>query len=376
MRFLKGLILFTVLFVLIPSIGTLALLKFTATPLANWLLSSKVNAPAKVKKVDANWLLTHFEVEGVEIDNPQGFPKGKLLSINRVDVNLSPKSYYTFKPYLTVDIENLYFHFVRKSDNSTNVAVAFGIPYTKGRIEPLEFKLKKLKANISVNTLSSVSYDIKGTFEGLGNDADFTLKGNGDLSDTQNPKTITDFVVYNWHIRNNRVLSKLAELLNKPELKDITLTRIEGTVATEGAWITFVKRNTKAYTVGNTLFAEIYKGSKYNRFTKEVDITLAVYLPTKIEIHITGTTDNPKIVFKNLNISNLGIGSGLLPTEGKISNPIKVIKSNATQQVEKVKKQILQKVENTKKEIQEKVEKTKNQLEEQVEKTLKGLIKY
>jgi hypothetical protein len=47
-----------------------------------------------------------------------------------------------------------------------------------------------------------------------------------------------------------------------------------------GELITFVDRNTKAYTVGDVLFAEIYKGSEYNRLTKELNIKLALYLPT------------------------------------------------------------------------------------------------
>ena len=341
-------------------------MKFTATPLANWILASKVNAPAKVEKIDTNWLLTHFEVKGLEIDNPQGFPKGKLLSIERIDVNLSPKSYIAFKPYLMVDVKNLYFHFVRKSDNSTNVAVAFGIPYTKERVKPLEFELKKIKANISVNTLSSVSYDVKGTFVGLGNDADFTLKGTGNLSNVQNPKTVTDFTVFNWHIRNNKILSKLADLLNKPELKDITLTRIEGTVSTDGAWVIFIKRNTKAYTVGDILFAEIYKGSKYNRVTKELDLRIALYLPVKVVLHITGTTEKPNVKVENINLPD--IGSGLIPTTKENpatfpTNPVEVLKNKTQETVEGVQKTLNQTV-----------EKVKNEVEKNLEKTLKELI--
>ena len=366
MRFVKGLILFLALFVFIPTMGAVALLKFTATPLANWILSSRINAPAKVEKVDTDWLLTHFEVKRLEIDNPQGFPKGKLLSIDRVDINLSPKSYLTFEPYLKAEIENLYLHFVRKSDNSTNLAVAFGIPYTKGRVEPLEFKLKGVRADISVNTLSEVSYYVNGTFEGLGNDADFTIKGNGDLSDTQNPKTVTDFTVYNWHIRNNRLLSKLADLLNKPELKDVTLTRIEGTVSTEGEWIIFVKRNTKAYTVGDVLFAEIYKGSKYNRLTKELDVKIALYLPAKVELRVTGTSDNPKIEVENLNLPN--IGSGLLPGGGQL--PVKM----PSDTVEDLKNKARETVEGVKQTLNQTVEKVKNEIEKGLEETLKSLI--
>ena len=376
MKWINRLFLFLLLFVVLPTIATVALLKLTAKPLLNALLQSRVNAPAEVKDVKVNWLLTHLEVDGLEIGNPPGFGSGKLLSADRIVLSAPLKVYWEFKPFLSVDVNNLYFHFIRRGDNATNVAVAFGIPYTSGEVKPLEFELKRVFAKININTLKEVSYWVNGTFEGFSNDADFTIEGKGDFSNPQEPQTVADFVIRNWHIRNNPLLTKLGTILQKPQWKNLTLTRVEGTVSIDGPWIVFVKRNTKAYTVGNVLYAEIYKGSRYNRLTKELDITLAIYVPAKVEVHITGTTDNPKISFKNLNIPNLGIGSGLLPTGGKITNPVKVIKSNATQQVNKIKTQILQKVEKTKEEIQEKVEKTKEQLKEQIENTLKGIIKY
>ena len=363
MGLLKKLFLFLVLFFVLPAVVTVVLLKYAATPLTNWLLSQKVNAPAKVQKVELNWTLTELLVEKLYIGNPQGFPPGPMLTFDRANVKVDPKSYFTFKPYLSAEIDNLYFHFIRKSDNSTNVAVAFGLPYTKGKVQPLEFKIKKTLVRVSVNTLKEVNYFANGTFEGLGNDADFTFKGRGDLSDPQNPKTLTDFTVHNWHIRNNRVLSKLADILQKPELKDVTLTRIEGTVQTEGPWIIFAKRNTKAYTVGDVLFAEIYKGSKYNRLTKELDITMAVYIPAKVEIRITGTTDNPKVEVLNIGLPfggsgllHTNSGKGLLPgipqgVTPPVKNPVEEIQNKTKETLKKVKETVDQTVEKVKEDL-------------------------
>ena len=306
MGILKKLFLFLVIFVILPTIASVVLLKFTATPLVNWILSQRVNAPAKVQKVDFNWTLTQLVMEKLLIENPQGFPKGPMLSLKRAKVDISPETYLTFKPYLKAEVQNFYFHFIRNSDNSTNLAVAFGLPYKKGEVAPLEFKLKEVNAKVSVNTLKEVKYEATGKFVGFANNAPFEVKGEGDLSNSTYPKTITDFVVYNWRIENNPILNNLAQILNRPDLKNLNLAKIEGRVATEGPWVIFKDRNTKAYLLNDKLFAEVLKGSKYNRETKALDIKLTLYLPARVDLEIYGTTENPRIKLLNpMQVQNL-----------------------------------------------------------------------
>ena len=363
MKWIKRLFLFLLLFVVLPTIATVALLKLTAKPLLNALLQSRVNAPAEVKDVKVNWLLTRLEVDGLEIGNPPGFGGGKLLSADRIVLSTPLKVYWEFKPYLNLDIDNLYFHFIRRADNATNVAVAFGIPYTTGEVKPLEFELKKVFAKVNVNTLKEVSYWVNGTFVGMNNDADFTVEGVGDFSNPNIPKTVADFTVFNWHIRNNPFLSQLAVLLQKPQWENLTLTRVVGTVAVDGPWIVFVKRNTKAYTVGNVLFAEIYKGSRYNRLTKELDITLALYTPAKVVVHVTGTADHPKVEIEGVSLP--AVGNGLLPTSkgGAATNPVGVLKNATAETVKEVTKTLNQTV-----------EKVKGQLKGELEKVLQKVL--
>ncbi len=348
MKFLKWLILVTVFFVVLPTIATVALLKFTATPLVNALLKAKVNAPAKVEKVDTDWFLTKISVQNLVIENPQGFPKGDLLRVPSLVVDINPKTYAAFKPYITLMGRNIYLHFIRNSDNSTNIAVAFGLPIEKAKVSPLEFEIKNFNIDLKVNTLKEVTYRGNGKFVGLHNNSDFSFNGTGDLSDKNNPLTVTDFVVYDWKIQNNKYLDRLAQILNNPSLRNITLTKIEGRVKTEGPWVIFADRNTKAYTVGNVLFAEIYKGSKYNRITKQLDIRLALYLPMKVEIHITGTTKSPKIEVENLR--ELLQGTNLLPV-----NPQN--KTNPTEAIKELPQKVKKVLEKPLKELQEKMNK-------------------
>ena len=89
-------------------------------------------------------------------------------------------------------------------------------------------------------------------------------------------------------------------------MKIVNLAKIEGRVATEGPWVIFKDRNTKAYLLNDKLFAEILKGSKYNRETKELDIKLALYLPARIDLEIYGTTESPKVKLLNpMQVQNL-----------------------------------------------------------------------
>ena len=351
MRFLKGLLIFLVVFVILPWIATVALLKFTATPLANMLLTARVNAVAKVDKVDVNWLLTQLVVENLNIENPPGFEPGPMLSLKRGEVNLSADSYFSFKPYLTVELQDFYLHFIRRNDNVTNLAVAFGLPVKRAKVNPVDFKLKKVNAVFDIKTLKGVDYQITGIFQGMGNDANFNLKGKGDFSNREFPKTTTDFVITNWHIKDNPLLAQLLAMVNpQGETKELTLTKVEGTVATDGPWVIFVKRNTKAYTVNNVLFAEVYKGSKYNRITKELDLTVALYLPYKVVLKIGGTLDHPQV---NIEKANLPAGgNGFLPTEGlKLPLP-----SNVKERVNKT------------------IEQTKEELKKNLEEALKGVL--
>lgn len=347
----------------LPTIATVVLLKITAKPLLNALLQSRINAPAKVRDVKINWLLTYLEVDGLEIGNPPGFGSGKLLSADRIVLSAPLKVYWDFKPYLNLDIYNLYFHFIRRPDNATNVALAFEIPYTPGEVKPLDFELKKVFAKVNVNTLKEVTYQVNGTFVGMNNDANFTIEGMGDFSNPKVPKTVVDFTIFNWHIRNNPFLSRLATILQNPKWKNLTLTRVVGTIAVDGPWIVFVARNTKAYTVGNILFAEIYKGSKYNRLTKELDITVALYTPAKVVVRITGTTDHPKVEIGGVSFPS--VGNGLLPTsKGRtVTNPIGVLKNATTETVKEVTTTLNQTV-----------EKVKGQLKGELEKVLQKVL--
>lgn len=354
MKAIKRLFLIVVFLVIFPSVVTIALLKFTATPLTNYLLKEKINAPAKVEKVDFNWFLTKLYIQNLEIENPPTFPKGDLLKITTFTVDINPKTYLVFKPILTLYGKNIYLHYIRNSSNATNIAVAFNLPYKKARVNPLEFEVKDFDISVNVNTLSNVIYRGSGKFVGFHNNSDFSFNGTADLSNMDKPISVTDFVVYNWRIRNNKYFNKLAEILNNPSLKDITLTKIEGRVKLNGELITFVDRNTKAYTVGDVLFAEIYKGSEYNRLTKKLNIKLALYLPMKVIVRITGTTEKPIIEVENLKdiLRKVGPIIGNPKNSTNLAEPIKKVP-------EKVKKVL---------------EKPIKEFQEEINKVLKGLI--
>jgi hypothetical protein len=297
MRFLFKLFFLLSVLLILPAVATVALLKWFGTPLINTLLNAYLNAPAKVEKVETDWLLTRLIVEKLQIENPEGFPKGKLLQVDRLALNISPKSYYLFQPYGELKIEKGYFHFIRRSDNATNVAVAFKLPYQKAKVKPLSFEVENLNAQLKVETLERVTYHATGIFKGLGNNSEFEIKGSGNL---QTRETVTDFIVYNWRLKDNPLLSQLAELLNQPQLKDISLSKIEGTVKTQGDWLIFTQRDTKAFVTNSVLFAVVYKGSKYNLKTKELDMKLSLYIPIEVTVHVTGTTDSPHVEILNL----------------------------------------------------------------------------
>ncbi len=347
---MKKLLWIVLILVVLPNILLIAAVKFAATPLTNWLLSKYVNAPSKVEKVSVNWLLTDFVVENLKIYQPEGFGKDVMLSFDRLDLKLQPSTYWKFEPYGNLKVENFYFHYKEK-DGINNLSVAFNLP-----TEPSEekgekdFEIRKTLIEASFAGLSDVAYSFEGFFTGYGNDAEFTVKGKGDFSDSSNPRTESDFIVYNWILRSKY----LKTLTGKDEIK---LTRIEGTVATEEPFIVFVKRNTKAYTVGDVLFAEIYEGSKYNRLTKELDIKGAVYIPAKVEFVITGTTDKPKVEIKNLPKLELNLPSSQLSPQ----------KSGEIQQ------KVEETLNETVNQIKEKIQKPINELKEELNKLLQGL---
>ena len=303
MGFLKKLFLFLFIFVVIPLIGSVALLKYTATPIFNWILSQKINAPAYIEKVDVNWLLTEIVLKDLRIENPKGFPKGDMLKLREAVLNIEPQTYLIFKPYAKLIWKKLYFHFIRNSNNSTNIATALGLPQEKAKVSPLEFEIKDTNGVIELKTLKDIEYLANGRFVGFGNNAVFEVKGKADLSTKENPKTIADFTIYNWKLENNRYLNLLAGILANPELRSVTLTKIEGRIEIDEPWLIFKDRNTKAYILNDKLFAEIYEGSKYNRLTKDLDIKLALYLPNKVEFEIYGNAERPKV--KLLNPSQL-----------------------------------------------------------------------
>ncbi len=303
MRFLR--VVFWTFFwlVALPWVLCWAALNFAGTPIANGLLKRFVNAPAKVEKVSVNWLLTELDVKGLEVDNPSGFPKGKLLSVEGMDVKLEGLT------SLRLLVRNFYLRYIRRSDNATNLAVAFGLPVRKAEVSPLEFEIYKtdgvlkilpLPTGATVPTFNSFgfTYDVKGHFRGFGNNVRFKAKGFGEYKRGEKPYTNTRFEVYNWELKNNQYLNQLASLLGDPSLKNLTLAKVEGSVETKGDWLIF--GNTKAYTV-ERLFAEIFKGSKYNTATKEMSIRGKIFYPVKVEFEITGTPDRPRIKLLNFN---------------------------------------------------------------------------
>jgi len=318
MRFVFKFFLLLILLLVLPAVALVALLNWAGTPLFNALLSSYLNAPAKVEKVETNWFLTRLSVEKLQIENPEGFPKGKLLEVDRLTLKISPKSYYLFQPYGELKIDRGYFHFIRRSDNATNVAVAFKLPYQKGKVSPLSFEVENLNARVKLETLERVTYNATGIFRGLGNNSEFKIAGSGNL---QKRETVTDFIVYNWRLKDNPLLSKLAELLNQPQLRDISLSKIEGTVKTQGDWLIFAQRDTKAFVTNSVLFAVIYKGSKYNLKTKELDMELSLYIPIEVTVHITGTTDSPQVEILKLKVQGK-VEEKLKDLKGKVINEI------------------------------------------------------
>ncbi len=326
--------------VILPTVLCVGLIKLAATPLFNLALKKTVNAHAEVKHVEVSWSLLNYQIKELQIDNPPGFKKGKLLSVEETDINIQPKTLYTFKPYLNVDIKNLYFYFQRKEDNSTNIAVAFNLPYRKGQVSPLEFTVHNTNATIEVQTLENVDYKAHGYFKGFYNDAEFIVEGKGNFSNPQNPETLTDFTVYNWKVKNNPIFQQLAVLLNRPDLAEPVFSKIVGTVQTKGDLI--ILQGVNFYIVNN-LFMEIYKGSTINRKTKQLHIEGALYLPTKVEFVITGTTERPGIEIKNLS----ALLENLNSLKGETSN------TEVKQQLEKVQQQLKEKTEELKKQLEE-----------------------
>ncbi|HIQ26357.1 MAG TPA: hypothetical protein EYH48_03360 [Aquifex aeolicus] len=297
MKLFFRIILSALLLFVISSVIFVAVLNWAGTKVVNAFLNLSVNAPAKVEKFETNWLLTEMVVENLQIYNPEGFPKGKLLEVEKLWVNLFPL-YTFFKPYTEIEIQNGHLNFIRREDNATNVAVAFKIPYEKAKVKPLTFEVEKLNAKLYVEPLEkNINYTAKGIFRGLGNNAKFEIKGYGNFGSKE---TVTDFTVYNWNIRNNPVLSTLAEILNEPKLKELTLSKIEGKIETKGDWIIFPERDTKAFVINDVLFAIIHKGSKYNLKTKEINATITLYSPLKVTVKVSGTSESPEVEILNL----------------------------------------------------------------------------
>ncbi len=340
-------------FIVLPTIASVILLKLTIAPLTNFLLKRYIAAPFDFQKIDINWSLTKVLVENFRIFQPPQFGKGTMLSFQKAVLNLQPSTYWKLEPYGTLKVSNLYLHY-KKINGISNIAVAFNLPEKSAEDKSnQEFELKQVSINSNFKGLSNINYTVNGYFVGFHNNAQFQIEGSADISKKNNPQVLANFKVYNWILRNKYLKS----LTGKDEIK---LTKIEGTVKIAGNWIYFVNRNTKAFTINNILFAEIYKNSKYNRLTKELYITGAIYYPIKIEFKITGTSENPKISIKKLTIPNNINLKNLLP-----AGNTKVIK-------EQIKKSINQLKNET---IKEQVEKPINQLKNKLENNLDSVFK-
>jgi hypothetical protein len=333
----KSVIVFIVLFVVIPWIITWAVIYFAATPITNKFLNYYLNTEARVEKVETNIWLNSYLFKKLTILNPKGFGKGPLMETEDIYLTFLPKTFYTFKPYLDLKVRDLYFHYIRKSDNSTNIAVALGLPVIKGKVSPLDFEVKNTDIDVHVRTKKDIKFSAEGKFIGLGNNALFSLNGTADLSSSKKPLVTLNFVVNNWELKDIKVLKQLAIILNQPSLENLKLSRIVGSLRLEGDLITF--GDVYLYTI-DYLFAKVEKGSTYNRITKELHIKLDIFNPIKASILIEGTSENPKVKIlkfdisslKNLNVKSL-INKPSQTLEKTIENPVNKIK----QEIEKEK---------------------------------------
>jgi len=330
--------LFWILFflVVLPTVLTPILLKFTIQPVVNWLLQTRVNAPAYVKSVETNWLLTELNVQDLEIEQPPDFGKGPMLVVPRLDLKLDPSTYWKFDLYGTLQVTDLYLHYKEKNGIS-NIARAFGLQVQPSKEEgSKEFQLKRVNANVTFNGLSDIKYSASGIFEGFHNNARFAVNGTADANKKE---TVADFKIFDWILRHKIIQT----LTGKPE---IVLTKIDGRVKISEPWLYFVDRNTKLYTVGDVLFAEIYKNSKYNYITKELDIKGALYLPVKTEFTLTGTADNPKIKIKGIQPLKIKVPSNNLlkgQTDNQTQNlDINKIKQNIDKAIKESTQQLRQ----------------------------------
>ena len=289
---LKKLFWFIFILFILPTLLLVAVFKLAATPIINFLLQSYINAPAKVEKVNVNWLLTNLQVENLQIFQPKAFGKGEMLSIKEVEIKTIP----TLTPplFLTahIKVKDLYLHY-KEINGLSNLSLAFNIPTNSTGEGNTEFELKKVYANSTLFSLKDITYTVNGWFYGFHNNARFSINGTADLSIPQKLQAVADFTVYNWVLRNKYIQALTGQ-------NEIELIKIDGRVKLDYPQVVFVEKNTKGYTLGNLLFVEIYKGSKYNLITKKMDIKGALYLPNKVEFAISGTPNSPKIVFKNL----------------------------------------------------------------------------
>ena len=351
-----------IVFFILPTVASVILLKLTIGSLTNFLLGKYINAPFKIQKVDANWIFTKIWIENFKIFQPPNFGKGVMLNIQKVDLNLDPSTYWKFQPYGTLKVKDFYLHY-KEVNGISNIAVAFNIPVNATNEKTnQEFELKQVNLNSTFKSLKDINYTINGFFVGFHNNAQFQINGTGDISQKNNPKILANFVIYNWILKNKN----LKLLIGKNEIK---LTKIIGTIKIEGEWIYFVNKNTKAYTIDNILFAEIYKNSKYNRLTKELYITGVIFYPIKVDFKITGTINNPKITITNIVIPKKLNSQNLLPNkniEKSIKNIQEEIKNKIANPIEGIKNQLKKTLNETEQKLKNNLNSTLNQIKQNI----------
>jgi len=171
------------------------LFNIAATPLVNFLLKKFVSTPARVEEVKTDWFLTRLYVKGLEVENPEYFGGGKMLSIKELYFYASPKILWTFKQYWTMNITDMYLHFIRDSKNISNIAVAFGLPIEQKKVEPVDFELLNTNMTLVANTLKDLKINAVGYFKQAGTKGRFIVNATADVSDMKNPKMVMNFKV-------------------------------------------------------------------------------------------------------------------------------------------------------------------------------------
>jgi len=354
----------------LPLLAAWGVLYFGSTQLFNWVLKKRVNAPAYVERVEPEFSLSgvRFKLYNFTIENPEGFPSGKMLHFSRGELEVRG-----LLKELNFKTPDLYAHFIRNEENVSNFDVAFKRPVKKESVKPIEFEIVNTSADVSLRNPLGVTfarYAADGEFKGLGNDARFTVSGSGKIKGS--PETETDFQIYNWRIENNPYLQKLAKLLGKPELSTIELSKIVGSAKTSGDWIIFGK--TDAYRE-DKLFVEIYPGSRYNRVTKELDVRGKLFYPIETEFRITGTADDPKVSIGALDPQQLinqlqSVGEEITQ---QVKEQAEQLKEELTEETQKLQQELQTQVNELKSGVNETVNELRQNLQNLQNETLKQI---